>query len=287
VEGGQGSGGDASDGLAAPERPQPPPPPGEPARHQAAPAPPATSGEPARPLRQLGNAVTGLLCLIILVDLVALWADTVQLGLVTDVRDGERVSLEDLTASDDRVATIGLLQGGSYIACGIAFLIWYGRAFRNLERLGARDLHWGRRAVIVYWFVPIVNLFLPKQVINDIWRASDPDLPAVNREWERNRVPVLFHVWWVLWLVSGVVINIAFGSPLDEAETPEEMVALAREYVAIDVVDIIPAILAILVVRAITNRQEERRMRHERGELRPAGAVESEEPAPAAAAQPG
>ena len=153
-------------------------------------------GDPPRPLRNLGLAVIGLLGLVILANLLALWADVIQLGLVTDIRDGKRVGLEELTESDDRVATTGLLQVGAYVACVVAFLIWYGRAFRNLERLGARGLHWGKRAVIVYWFIPIVNLFLPKQVVNDIWRASDPDLPAVTGNWDQLRVPALLH-WWL------------------------------------------------------------------------------------------
>jgi hypothetical protein len=237
-------------------------------------------GDPPRPLRNLGLAVTGLLGLVILANLLALWADVIQLGLVTDIRDGQRVGLEELTESDDRVATAGILQAGAYVACIVAFLIWYGRAFRNLERLGARGLHWGKRAVFVYWFVPIVNLFLPKQVVNDIWRASDPSLPAVTRNWEGLRVPALLHWWWGLWLISSFVSNVFFRRTLDAADNPSELVSVATGYVVIDVIDIVPAILAILVVRDITNRQEERRRRYERGEVADTTSVPAE---PAAA----
>jgi hypothetical protein len=259
------------EGFAAPERPQ------------AEPAPPSIPPDPARPLRQLGNAVIGLLCLVIVVDLVALWADTVQLGLLTDIRDGERVSLEELTASDDRVTTVGLLQSGSYIACAIAFLIWYARAYRNIERLGARGSFRSRRWAVISWFIPFVNLVVPKRVMNVIWRASDPDLPAVTGAWDVNRVPMLFHVWWAMWIVSSVVTNILLRNSLDSGQTPDELVSIATGYVVIDVIDIIPAVLAILVVRATTDRQEKRRIRHERGQLPVAFAPPSEQPAPAPA----
>jgi Domain of unknown function (DUF4328) len=275
-------------GLAAPERPQAPPPPppppaapGEPARHEAGQAPTAAPGEPARPLGQLGNAVIGLLCLVIVADLVALWADTLQLGLLTDVRDGERVSLEELTASDDRVMTVGLLQTGTYIACAIAFLIWYARAYGNLERLGARGEFRSRRWAIVSWFVPFVNYVVPKRVMNVIWRASDPDLPAVATYWESRRVPALLHWWWAMWIVSTFVTNILLRDSLDSGETANELVSIATRYVVIDIIDIVPAVLAILVVRATTNRQEERRRRHERGELSVVGSDPSERAAPA------
>ena len=275
-------------GLAAPERPGPPgpPPPPAPAGHQAAPASPA-AGEPARPLRQLGNAVTGLLCLVIVVDLLALWADTVQLGLLTDVRDGQRVSLEELTSSDDRVMTVGLLQTGSYIACAIAFLIWYARAYGNLERLGARGEFRSRPWAIVSWFIPFVNYVVPKRVMNVIWRASDPDLPALATYWESRRVSPLLHWWWAMWIVTTLVTNVLLRDSLDSGQTPDELVSIATGYVVIDVIDIVPAILAILVVRATTNRQEERRRRYERGELPAAPGSQSELPVPVGVAQPG
>jgi hypothetical protein len=279
VEARQGNGGVApggpQDGLASPERPQ----------DERVPAP--ATGDPPRPLGQVGKAVVGLLAVVIVVNLVALWADLVQLGLVTDVRDGQRVSLEELTASDDRVMTIGLLQGGTYIACMIAFLIWYGRAYRNLERLGARGLEWGKRWAIVSWFVPFVNLIVPKRVMNAIWRASDPNLPALASYFGHIRVPPLFHWWWALWILSGFVTNLLFRQSLDQGQTPGDLVSIATGYVVIDVIDIVPAVLAILVVRATTTRQEERRMRYERGELPATAPAPSTTPATAPAPQPG
>jgi Domain of unknown function (DUF4328) len=273
-------------GHGPPAPPGPPPPPGAPAGQLPAQAP-APRGEPARPLRHLGNAVIGLLCLVIVVDLVALWADTVQLGLLTDVRDGRRVSLEELTSSDDRVMTVGLLQTGTYIACAIAFLIWYARAYGNLERLGAQGKFRSRRWAIISWFVPFVNYVVPKRVMNVIWRASDPDLPAVATYWESRRVSPLLHWWWATWIVSTLVANILLRDSLDSGQTADELVSIATGYVVIDIIDIVPAVLAILVVRATTNRQEERRRRYESGEL--AGVPESprEQPAAEPVSQPG
>jgi hypothetical protein len=231
-------------------------------------------GDAPRPLGRLGTAVAGLLALVILADLAALAVDLVQLDLLTDIRDGRRVGLQELRDSDDRVAATGLLQMGAYFACTVAFLVWYGRAYRNLERLGLRGLRFGKRWAIAYWFIPIANLFRPKQVMNDIWRGSDPDLPARAHHWQHGHVPALLHWWWGLWLLSSSVSNALFRRSLDSAQTPDDAVSIATSYVVIDVVDIVPAILAILVVRRITARQEERRSRYERGEFQHPAAPE-------------
>ena len=198
-----------------------------------------------------------------MVNLVALWVDLDQLQLVTDIRDGRRVSLEEISDSDDRVATVGLFQTGAYIACVITFLVWYGRAYRNLDRLGAQGLRWGKRWAIAYWFIPIGNLFRPKQVMNDIWRASDPALPPVAHHWQENRVPALFHWWWALWLVSSFISNILFRRTLDQGDSPQELVEIATGFVIWDVVDLVTALLLMLIVHRTTKRQEERRLRVE------------------------
>jgi hypothetical protein len=208
-----------------------------------------------------------MLALVILSDFAALAADVVQLDLMTDIRDGRHVSLEQVRESDDRVTTTGLLQAGAYIACIVAFLVWYGRAYRNLERLGSDGLRFGKRWAIAYWFIPIGNLFRPKQVMNDIWRGSDPELPAPAHHWQRNGVPALLHWWWALWLLSSFVANGLARPSLNSAETVDEAVSTATRFVVIDVIDVIPAVLGILVIRAITRRQEERRSRYERGVL--------------------
>jgi hypothetical protein len=217
-------------------------------------------GEP-RPLRQLAQLAIALLGLVTVANLVALWADLGQLDLLTDIRDGRRVDLAELTDSDERVATAGLFQTGAYVACVVAFLVWYGRAYRNLERLGAQGLRWGKRWAIAYWFIPIGNWFRPKQVMNDIWRASDPELPVPAHHWQGNRVPALFHLWWALWLISSFISNVLFRRTLDAGDTPDELVSLASGFVLWDVVDIIPTILAMIIIHRTTKRQEARRAR--------------------------
>src|SRR5688572_8913449 len=181
--------------IARTER-QPPPDAGAPA-----PPPPATAVDPPRPLRPLAITAMVALGLVTVANLLALSVDVIQLDLATDLESGERVPFEELSASDDRVTATGMLQSACYLICIVAFLAWYGRAYRNLRRLGAQGLRYGNGWTIAYWFIPIANLFRPKQVVNDIWRASDPDVP-VPRGGTDTHVPALIHWWWAAWLIS-------------------------------------------------------------------------------------
>jgi hypothetical protein len=54
----------------------------------------------------------------------------------------------------------------------------FRRAYRNLPALGAESPRFSSGWAVGAWFVPFLNLVRPKQIMDDIWRASDPALPA-------------------------------------------------------------------------------------------------------------
>ncbi len=71
------------------------------------------------------------------------------------------------------------------------------RAYANGPALGLHDPRFGKGWAIGAWFVPILNLFRPKQIANDIWRGSDSALPAhASDSWYNRPTPVLLAWWW-------------------------------------------------------------------------------------------
>jgi hypothetical protein len=45
--------------------------------------------------------------------------------------------------------------------------------------------------------VPFLNLVQPKQLMDDIWRASDPVVAGQpNLAWKQRTVSKLIHTWW-------------------------------------------------------------------------------------------
>jgi hypothetical protein len=85
----------------------------------------------------------------------------------------------------------------AFFARVIVFVIWLYRA-----RVNAEDRGWPQRRspgwAIGAWFVPVVNLWYPFQIMADVWRAG---LPPQARE---NRA-VLPGIWWGSWLAMPVV----------------------------------------------------------------------------------
>ena len=86
---------------------------------------------------------------------------------------------------------------------GLVFMAWAYRAYENLPALGIHDRRYWTAWAVLGWVLPGVNLFVPKLLIDDVWRASSPSLPArVPANWQRRPVGDVVHRWWVLWLVT-------------------------------------------------------------------------------------
>jgi hypothetical protein len=93
---------------------------------------------------------------------------------------------------------------------------------------------------------------------NDIWRASDPDAPvAQGNTWHDRSVPALFQFWWGGFVVLNFAYNVALRLTLRADDIPEYSDA-AVAYLVADSLSVITGVLAILVVRRTTERQEAR-----------------------------
>ena len=87
--------------------------------------------------------------------------------------------------------------------------MWTRRAYRNLAPLNVVDLRFKRRWAVLGWLIPGVNLVVPKQILDDTWRASDPAMPPYasgGSGWRRTPVPTGHFLWWICTLVGLPVV---------------------------------------------------------------------------------
>jgi|SRR6185312_16663627 len=90
----------------------------------------------------------------------------------------------------------------------IIVLVWFYRATKNIYSFGAKYVNSPGMAV-VWWFIPIMNLWKPHEVAQQIWRASNPEIKLTEgTEWRKVPSSTIIKIWWVLGLVSifGVIV---------------------------------------------------------------------------------
>ncbi|MFC8793616.1 DUF4328 domain-containing protein [Streptomyces cinereoruber] len=137
-----------------------------------------------------------------------------------------------------------------YVATGIVFIVWFHRLRKNAE-VWAGDLQSRKPGwAIGGWFIPIANLWIPRGIAADIWRASrwQPYAPDAAREL------TLLNAWWGFWVADMIVDRIA-SQLYKRAETADAYVTAASWSLAGYLLDIAAAVLAILFARRLTSMQ--------------------------------
>lgn len=97
--------------------------------------------------------------------------------------------------------------------------------------------------------MPIVNLWFPRRITLDIWDASSP--------WGAPRPHGLVNTWWTFWVIS-LLSGRAASRAYTKADSAEEIQDAAGQMLFADVVDIVAAALAIVVVLRLTRMQNEK-----------------------------
>jgi Protein kinase domain/Domain of unknown function (DUF4328) len=166
---------------------------------------------------------------------------------------------------------VGIVQALWFLVSAALFLAWFRRAYANLAPLGARGLRYRHWWALGAWVLPVFSLFRPKQLLNDMWRASDPNLPPdMGDDWRWRPVTPLLGWWWAAFLASILVRSITteavhaaasvmtlglLPSQLDRFQASADMQVLA------DLLTVLTGVLALGVVRRTTLRQEQRAAR--------------------------
>lgn len=158
------------------------------------------------------------------------------------------------------------ISGLLFAVTGVVFLAWLRRSYRNLIAMGTPGLRHKPGWAVGAWFVPLLNLARPIEIVNDLWRSSDPELPAGDAGWYSSRPPRWFSWWWACWLATSVIGGVASRIP-EDTFTGFRVAVVAG--VVSEVFGIPAALLGMRVVADVTRRQRQRAVRFARHEFLP------------------
>jgi hypothetical protein len=189
------------------------------------------------------------------IDAIAVVSGLAELELLGRIaRGGGSFASGEPEANDTRQAIVGSLQVLAIVATATCWLLWEWRAYGNLTLLGTGDTRFSPRWVVWGWFIPIMHLFRPLQVVRDLWLRSEDR----NRQASVNhlRSPTLLGWWWAAWIASGILGQIYFRASI-AAESIGSLQAVAALGLLSDGLGVISGILAIVVVRRIDAFQKD------------------------------
>jgi hypothetical protein len=177
------------------------------------------------------------------------------IALIDDIVEFVQVQVGQLTpdqvaANDPIQGIIGLLQSGLGIVTGITFLKWIYRAYKNIQGFGAEGLRFSPGWAVGYYFIPILSLIRPVQVMSEIWRASDDP-----RNWQQRPGSWLIVSWWTLFLIYTGVTQVSLEIAI-QASTNDQWTLAAMLAIAGDLFSIPLSIAALRLVTEVYRRQK-------------------------------
>jgi hypothetical protein len=161
----------------------------------------------------------------------------------------------EVYASDALGIAVGLALFAVNLATAIAVSLWIYQVYDNLASLRAAGRRYSPGWAVAYFFIPFVNFVLPYQVVQEIWRASDPAVPAESRyAWQGHPGSVLVGFWWAFWLICEILGLRSFNMGMSPYPEPN----LARFSALADGFAVSAALLLVLVINRIRVRQAEK-----------------------------
>lgn len=213
----------------------------------------ATTWPPARayPYSRSGVHVLGRWTQGLLFATGALFAMTALVGLNAwrvygDFVGGATTTTASVSADDGYWGMVGL----SYLvmlAAAVVFVVWMYRYWGQLRAVRGSASRHGRGWTIGGWVIPVANLWIPKQMMDDYWRHSGTSAPRGLKE----PVSPLLHLWWAAWLVGAVLQQVSGAmDPGDESSWHTFYVVT----VVSDAIWAMAALLAAVIVGRLVTR---------------------------------
>lgn len=113
--------------------------------------------------------------------------------------------------------------------------IWFYKANKNIHAFGAREIT-SPTMTLIWWFIPILNLWKPYKVAVEINNASNPRIALSNgNEWKKLQSPEVIKLWWILQILAIIGSTVAaiywtWSSGFNYLSSLEQPVDLSPSY---------------------------------------------------------
>ena len=162
---------------------------------------------------------------------------------------------------------LGAVSGLAGFANFVLSLLFVYRANKNLPSLGGTQLEFTPKWAVIWWFIPIANMWKPYYMVQELMKASDPSVGKTDLYTRRqmDRPPYVAKWWASTFALIGAAIVQSILAMGRASATLVPLVGIIYISVALEitttvyiVLDIIMVWFTIRLVREIDRRQAEK-----------------------------
>jgi hypothetical protein len=206
-------------------------------------------GRSFRRIDGLSRVLRALLGVGIVVDVVNIVVTFLETQTLERFRNG-LTDLHEVNDAFDRSRVVGIVVAICYLSTIVVWLVWQHRGQSNLHALAIPRLTFSPGWAVGWWLIPIANLWKPFQTVRELWKASDGD-----EAWWRLTTWSAIGWWWACWVAFNILYNTTIRFYGSETATVNSYIIGDWTSISGDLVSIVAAVLAISIVRSVTDRQ--------------------------------
>jgi len=192
------------------------------------------------------NAIT-LIWIVLAVEIISLISGYFQYDLLQTVANGGEILTETATANDTREQMIGIIYLIVYFISAVTFIQWFRRAYFNLHQKVAYLAHtegWAAGG----WFVPIVSLYRPFQIMKELYQETKELLIKKGINVNSNFTTSSLGWWWTLWIINTIIGQFVFRYSM-KAESIDEVTISTVASVIGNIAGIPLALITVKVIK--------------------------------------
>jgi len=196
------------------------------------------------------NAIT-LIWIVLALEIVSLISGYFQYDLLQTAANGGEISTETATANDTREQIIGIIYLIAFVISAVTFIQWFRRAYYNLH-LRVNHLSQTEGWAAGSWFVPIVNLYRPYQIMKELYQETKELLTKKGLSINENFTTGSLGWWWTLWIINNIIGQFEFRYSM-KAESIDELTISTVASMVGNVVGIPLALITVKVIKDYSN----------------------------------
>jgi hypothetical protein len=192
------------------------------------------------------NAIT-LIWIVLAVNIISLIFNYFQYDILQTVSYGNSISMDTATANDTRQHIIAIIYLITYFVSVVTFIQWFRRAYFNLH-LKVDNLLQTESWAAVSWFIPIICLYRPFQIMKELYQETKNLLVRKEIPIENSFTTSYLGWWWALWIISNIMGQFVFRYTL-RAKTLDELMISTSASMISDAISIPLAIITVKVIK--------------------------------------
>lgn len=176
-----------------------------------------------------------------------------QYNMLTAAGRGENLSMEAAEANDLRQQVVAIIYLLIFILSGVMFISWFRRAYANLHKRVSGLEHQEVHAAWC-WFIPILNLFRPYQIMMELYRRTDQYLSERRPDYQPALDYQKVGWWWGFWVLSSILGQIVFRTSI-RAEDIDSLTMVTVLNMVASAANMAAAFLAVQAVKGYASRE--------------------------------